>query len=157
MRASAASARNVRGDADTSQKPMPYRILVVDDDPVVTRFAGWALRQAGFEILVAENGKRAMQTIEEHSVDMVITDIVMPEMEGLELITALRKSQPSLPIVAISGAFDGKYLEMAVALGARAALAKPFSAEKLLKTVRQTLNAGPASTEAATPSTETLM
>jgi len=125
------------------RKQMPYRILVVDDDPLVTRCAGQALSHSGFEVLVAENGKRAKAIFTEQSVDLVIADIVMPEMEGLEMIIALRKSRPLLPIVAISGA-DEQYLKLAVAFGARAALAKPLSMTKLLETVQQALQSGPA-------------
>jgi DNA-binding response OmpR family regulator len=128
---------------------MSYRILIVDDDPAVTRFASRALTHAGFEVLLAENGRRAMTILREQSVDLVITDIVMPEMEGLELIGALRRSQPLLPVVAISGAFDGQYLDMALVLGARASLRKPLSTSKLLETVRQTLRLGASGAESA--------
>jgi len=76
-------------------------------------------------------------------VDLVITDIFMPEMDGLEMIISLRKSRPSLPIVAISGA-DEQYLKLAVGLGARAALAKPLPMTKLLEAVRQALQLDPA-------------
>jgi CheY-like chemotaxis protein len=128
---------------------MPKRILIVDDDPVVTRLTGRALSRAGFEVLVAENGKRALGIITEQSVDLLITDLMMPEMEGLEMIRVLHKSRPLLPIVAISGAFDGQFLKVAVALGARAALAKPLSMAKLLETVQQLL--GPAGAEPENP------
>lgn len=124
---------------------MPKRILIVDDDPIVTRLTGRALSHAGFEVLVAENGKRAMEVLAERGVDLLITDLMMPEMEGLEMIRVLHKSRPFLPIVAISGAFGGRFLKVAVALGARAALAKPLSMAKLLETVQQLL--GPAGAE----------
>ena len=131
------------------RKQMPNRILFVDDDPIVTRLAARALNQAGFEVLEAANGRQAMAILMEQDVDLVITDIVMPEMEGLEMIGALRKSRPSLPVVAISGAFDGRYLDMALVLGARATLAKPLSLPRLLQTVRQTLGLDPAGAEPA--------
>jgi len=130
---------------------MPKRILIVDDDPLLTRLTGRALSHAGFEVLVAENGKRAMKVLAGRGVDLLITDLMMPEMEGLEMIRVLHKSRPLLPIVAISGAFDGQFLKVAVALGARAALAKPLPMAKLLEAVRQLL--GPVGAEPENRST----
>jgi len=132
---------------------MSHRILIVDGDPDVTRDVSRALRQAGLEVLYAENGKRAMAILAEQSIDLVITDLVMPEMDGLEIICALRKSRPSLPIVVISGPFGGQFLKMAVTLGARAAFAKPLSMARLVGTVRQALGLDPPGAEPENPPT----
>ena len=70
---------------------------------------------------------------------MVITDLVMPELEGIETIRALRREVPGVRIIAISGAFGGQYLTMAQKLGAAAVLNKPVSAELLLATVAELL------------------
>lgn len=121
------------------EKQTPRRILIVDDDPAVIASAGRALSHAGFEVVGAENGKRALEILTRIEVHLVVTDLVMPEMEGLELIGVLRKLQPWLPIVAISGAFDGLYLRLAGALGAQAALPKPLSLSRLVAAVRQAL------------------
>ena len=69
----------------------------------------------------------------------MITDLVMPEQEGIETIQALRKEMPGIGIIAISGAFGGQFLEMAQTLGADAALTKPVSAELLLAKVAEVL------------------
>ncbi|MGB9455070.1 MAG: response regulator [Bryobacteraceae bacterium] len=116
-----------------------HRILFVDDDATVALFASRVLREAGFEVLVVGNGSVALSTIETERPDLVITDLVMPGQQGLETIMMLRKSHPSLPVIATSGAFDGHFLKPAMMLGARATLPKPFSAEELLEAVRAAL------------------
>lgn len=67
----------------------------------------------------------------------MITDLVMPEQEGLETILAIRKNWPHIPMIAISGAFGGTYLEFAKKLGADAMFRKPFEAETILSEVRR--------------------
>jgi DNA-binding response OmpR family regulator len=115
------------------------RILFVDDDAAVVIFASRVLRDAGFEVLVAGDGDVALSTAEAEHPDLVITDLVMPGREGLETIMILRKSHPSIPVIAISGAFNGHFLKPALMLGARAALPKPFSEAELLDAVRAVL------------------
>jgi two-component system, cell cycle sensor histidine kinase and response regulator CckA len=115
------------------------RILFVDDDAGVVLFASRVLHDAGFEVLVGGNGDVALSIVETERLDLVITDLVMPEREGLATIMTLRKSHPSLPMIAISGAFGGYFLKAAAKLGARVALPKPFTGEQLLEAVRAVL------------------
>jgi len=115
------------------------RILVLDDDQQVLMFAAAVLREAGFEVLVGEDGNVALSVVDKEPLDLVITDLVMPEREGLETMMRLRESSPQLPVIAISGAFGGHFLRSAANLGARATLAKPFSGEDLLNAVRMVL------------------
>ena len=132
----AAFAGRIRGILDRRKR---RRILFVDDDPDVALFASRVLGDAGFEVLLGGNGNVALETAQAEHLDLVITDLVMPEREGLETIMRLRKSYPSLPIIAISGAFGGHFLKGAATLGARATLPKPFSGEELLTAVRVVL------------------
>jgi len=132
----AAFAASIRRILDRQKR---QRILFVDDDAAVALFASQVLRRAGFEVLVAGNGDVALTTTEAEHPDLVITDLVMPGREGLETIMMLRQLHPSLPVIAISGAFDGHFLKPALMLGARAALPKPFSEEGLLNAVRAVL------------------
>jgi CheY-like chemotaxis protein len=76
-------------------------------------------------------------------VDLVLLDLVMPEQEGIETITAMRKELPGIRIVAMSGAFEGQYLEIARRLGADATLGKPLSAEQVLAKVAEVLEPRP--------------
>ena len=117
------------------------RVLFIDDDAQVVMFASEVLRDAGYEVLVGEDGNVALSIVEKEPLDLVITDLVMREREGLETMMRLRKSHPELPVVAISGAFGGHFLRSASLLGARATLAKPFSGEDLLEVVRTIIGA----------------
>ena len=99
-----------------------------------------------------------MNKIGLQAVDLVITDLVMPEQEGLETLRRLRVERPNLPVIAISGAFGGSFLETASRLGATATLAKPIDPETLLRAVRKALappgGAGPGD-RAASPEPQT--
>ena len=114
-------------------------VLVVDDDKQVLMFASEVLREAGYEVLVGEDGNVALAVVEVEPLDLVITDLVMREREGLETMMRLRESHPALPVIAVSGAFGGHFLRSATILGARATLLKPFSGEDLLSAVRKVL------------------
>lgn len=116
-------------------------ILVVDDEAGVRGLLREILTAAGYLVAEAENGNQAVRLIRSRAFDLMITDLVMPEQEGLETIQLLRRQQPDLRIIAISGAFGGSFLKVAKSLGAHAALAKPVSPEELLETVRQVLAA----------------
>lgn len=124
-----------------SQNPgSPISILVVDDDDAVRRLLRIMLESAGYEVREASNGKLAMREFEREPADLLITDIFMPEQEGMETIGALRRQHPSLGIIAISGMAGEYYLKMAEFLGVRATLLKPLGMEELLATVRTVLD-----------------
>jgi DNA-binding response OmpR family regulator len=117
------------------------RILVTDDEAGVRKFFRIALEQAGYEVTEAENGKQALKQALAGRVDVVITDLVMPEQEGIETIRALRKEAPGIGIIAVSGAFGGMFLNHAKMLGADVVLGKPVGAELLLAKVAEVLEA----------------
>jgi CheY-like chemotaxis protein len=121
------------------------RILVIDDDEQMRGFVKEALTRAGYEVLTAEDGLRGLQLFHEHSVDLVITDLFMPEKEGCETIVELRQLRPGLKIIAISGGSrTGKdCLPIARALGAQRTLNKPIASANLLEAVRQVLEDEP--------------
>lgn len=115
-----------------------HSILVIDDTPEMRDTLELALTAAGYQVLVATNGQTAQRTLAIVKVDLVITDVVMPEKDGIEVAMELRKSHPTLPVIVMSG--GGKlasdvYLSMARSLGAKGILQKPFSKEQLLLTV----------------------
>lgn len=98
------------------------------------------VRGAGYEWFAAENGREGMQLVAAYDPALVITDIFMPEMDGIEIIRILRCERPTLPILAISGGFGGQwhslnYLGMARELGATMTLRKPFRVSVLLEAV----------------------
>jgi two-component system KDP operon response regulator KdpE len=81
-------------------------ILVIDDDNLVTRAAGAILTAAGFTVSTAENRRSGLESLRTNCPDLVITDILMPVMEGIETILQLRKLDSKLPIVAMSGGWS---------------------------------------------------
>jgi CheY-like chemotaxis protein len=101
-------------------------ILVVEDSDDLRRAVGEILEQAGHEVVLAESGKKAVQLCQEKTFDLVITDLAMPDMDGLELIRSLRTSHPELPVLAMSGTFTGQFMKIATTLGAVGTLEKPF-------------------------------
>lgn len=124
---------------------MPH-ILLVDDDEGVRRFMHRTLAQAGYEVEDAANGELAVQAYRRRPSDLVITDIVMPDKEGLQTVRELRRLTPPAKIIAISGGGLGRaadYLEMAVMFGAARVLSKPFTSEELLGAAAAVLAAPP--------------
>jgi CheY-like chemotaxis protein len=114
------------------------RILVVDDDDKVRQIICDALELHGHEVVAAGNGVLALERFSGGRFDLVITDIVMPEKEGLETIIEIRGLNPDVAILAISGGGSftpGGYLKSALMLGADRALEKPFSLERLVEAV----------------------
>lgn len=109
-------------------------VLVVDDEPAIRALYNEILTDAGYAVIEASEGKAAIRYAQQHTVDLIITDLLMPEFEGIETIRYLRGQFPQVPIVAISGI--SVYLEPAKLLGASAVLQKPVSADELVTTVR---------------------
>ena len=119
-------------------------ILLMDDDPQVRRLIERILSQAGHRVRSAANGRVGLQLFEANRPDLVITDIVMPQQEGVETIHALRRAGYALPIIAISGnGMDAgaEYLRIAGRIGADRTLSKPFRVNELLEVVEALLRA----------------
>jgi len=113
-------------------------ILVIDDDASVREVVSEMLRLEGHEVIIAENGRDAIPLLSAQRIDLVITDLIMPEKEGIETISEIRRTDSRIPIVAISGGGrlgPGDYLETARYIGADATLAKPFARQELLATI----------------------
>jgi CheY-like chemotaxis protein len=116
-------------------------ILVIDDELPMRRLLFRVLTAAGYTVHLAADGKAGIALCHEVHPALVVTDIVMPEMEGIETIRELRRNGLSVPILAISGGGPPLYLRAAAGLGATAALPKPFAADDLLTTVTKLLDA----------------
>jgi CheY-like chemotaxis protein len=115
-------------------------ILVIDDDPDIRKLLKDTLEGGGHQVSLASNGQEGVRQFKAKRADLVITDLFMPEQEGLETIKQLRLEFPDIPIIAISGRpTGGTMLSVAQRLGATAVLLKPFLPEELLRTVEQTL------------------
>jgi CheY-like chemotaxis protein len=118
------------------------KILVFDDEPSILLMLKKMLEKAGHDVDVALNGREGLEMFEKNKPDLLITDIIMPEKEGLETIFELRRKYPDLKIIAISGGGrigpDG-YLPGAKLLGANAAFSKPLVPREFLQTVSSLL------------------
>ncbi|MBI9075287.1 MAG: response regulator [Desulfatibacillum sp.] len=119
------------------------RILVVDDDVNITSMLRRLFQRRGYEVDEAANGKKALQIMDQNLPDLVITDIIMPEMEGAELIMEIRKRAPRVKIIAISGGGriqPADYLDLAEKLGANRSFAKPVKQNDMLAAVEDLLS-----------------
>ena len=119
------------------------KILVLDDEPSILLMIKKMLEKAGHEVEVALNGREGMILFEMNKPDLLITDIIMPEKEGLETIFELRRLHPDLKIIAISGGGrigpDG-YLPGAKLLGANAVFSKPLVPKEFINKVTELLD-----------------
>ncbi len=118
-------------------EPSSGKILVVDDDDAVLTLLYDILTDAGYEVSAAQDGAKALRVAKTQPFDLLLTDLVMPGRDGIEVIRDIRSEQPNLKIIAISGAFGGNMLHVAELLGADASLPKPCDHNRLLATVRR--------------------
>lgn len=118
------------------------QILLIDDDPTIQMVFSRFLSNSGFEVIQAENGLKGIELLKAHDPDLVITDILMPEMDGLEMLMELRNSHPGMPVITMSGGLrnePGSVHERAQIYGATRVLEKPVSLNILLSTVHELL------------------
>ncbi|MCK4950267.1 MAG: response regulator [Gammaproteobacteria bacterium] len=119
-------------------------VLVVDDEESVRDMVTKMIEPAGYDVIEAGNGAEACDACKEAPVDLIITDIVMPEKNGIDLIMDVKKEFPDIPVIAISGGggITGRYdyLEIAKLVGAKNILKKPFSMKELRSAVGNILN-----------------
>jgi CheY-like chemotaxis protein len=131
--------------ASASAAGVERSVLVIEDDQQFRSFLRELLQGEGFRVLEAEDGEQGWERLLAESPDVVLTDIVMPGKEGVELIQQIRARGLSLPVVAMSGGnmgFGERYLDVAGILGANATLNKPFSSGELLATLEHVLAGG---------------
>jgi two-component system, OmpR family, KDP operon response regulator KdpE len=120
------------------------RILVVDDEPQITRVLRTSLSSQGYDIRVANDGETALEIMKDWTPDLVITDLSMPNMDGLELCRRLRVGT-KIPIVVLSVRGEERTKVQALDAGADDYVTKPFGIEELLARVRATLRRAPVS------------
>ena len=118
------------------------KILVIDDDDIMNGMIVQLLTESGYEAEGVEDGNQGLARFGSRTFDLVVTDIIMPEKEGLETISSIRRINKKVPIIAISG--GGKlgpeqYLHMAKHFGADYAFQKPFYREPFLAAIRECL------------------
>jgi CheY-like chemotaxis protein len=117
-------------------------ILIIDDDAAVSRTLSLILARAGYQVSTVTRGRQGLELLADKDFDLVLTDIIMPEFDGIEAIRKIRADHPGLRIIAMSGGGQidkADFLHMAEALGADRVLAKPVRSEELLTLVSSVL------------------
>jgi CheY-like chemotaxis protein len=141
-------------DSTPPLRTSPISIVVADDVVEIQQLLGQWLRDLGCIVTCVSTGQEAVRVLRMAHVDMVITDILMPDGDGLELITELKRTQPSIRIIAMSG--GGNHLraedclKFANGLGAHGVLLKPFKRDQFLEVVTQHLCAGERASKSGT-------
>jgi CheY-like chemotaxis protein len=129
-------------------KPASKNLLIVDDNPDILLTWRLYLEKAGFNVLDAEDGNAALSVLNKSPIDLLITDIVMPDMDGIELLLKVKQDYPTIKIITISGKFDSAigndndisfYLSAAKSFGANLILKKPVKYNELVNCVNTLL------------------
>ena len=126
----------------SAAKPSKALILLVDDDIDLRGILHRFLERSGFSVATAGNGREALERLEIQRVDLLLTDLMMPEISGIELIQTVRLRNLSIPIIAMSADADLRNdgsLELAALAGAQVVLEKPFAMNRLIREVQRLL------------------
>ena len=116
------------------------QLLVIDDDPGMRAMLHEILQLPGYDVILAANGKEGLELFRSRKVDLVITDLYMPEKEGLETIKEIHRDSPEVPIIAMSGKQGGtSLLPAARHFGAARIIEKPFNPQDLVTAVEEVL------------------
>lgn len=129
-------------NTDTHEQQAPQRIMVVDDSATTRRFVAFALRACGLQVLTAADGQDALEKLAAIPVDLVITDLNMPKLDGFGLVRALREDgdYAALPVIILSSLSKQEDIDRGLDLGATAYLTKPFDESRIQYEVAKHLN-----------------
>lgn len=117
-------------------------ILVADDSPTIRKFVSISLKVKGFEIIQVSDGMEALEVLPSEQIDLIITDLNMPNVDGFELIKTIRSNEDyrELPIIILSSLSGNEEIERGIQYGANAYLLKPFDSKRVLYEVSKFLN-----------------
>jgi CheY-like chemotaxis protein len=130
------------------------RILIIDDEPQIRSMLTLMLEREGYEVVEAPDGADGIKIYRQNPADLIITDLIMPNKDGIGMIIDLKKEFPDVKIIAMSGGGLNKpdgYLKGAKKLGAACTLTKPIDREEMLKAVREILKESPSAGEQLQP------
>lgn len=117
--------------------------LVVDDEPDLLMIISKVVRKFGFEVHTASGGTEALEVLSKHKVDIVISDVRMPDGDGIELLEKIRRKDPKIPVVFLITGFADITPDEAIKKGAQVVLPKPFSVQQLHETIGKYLSLDP--------------
>ena len=130
------------------------RILIIDDEPQIRSMLTLMLERDGYEVIEAPDGVEGIKAYRQNPADLIITDLIMPNKDGIGMIIDLKKEFPDVKIIAMSGGGLNKpdgYLKGAKKLGASCTLTKPIDREEMLRAVRDILRGSPGQENQAQP------
>jgi two-component system chemotaxis response regulator CheY len=118
---------------DDTHTTSEQKVMVVDDSATIRRFVMYALRARGLQVITAEDGQEALETLAHTPVDLVITDLNMPKLDGFGLVQAIREDgdYSSMPVIILSSLSDDEDVNRGLSLGATAYLTKPFDETRI--------------------------
>lgn len=122
------------------------KIMIIDDDDQFRKMLNRTLAKAGHTVTEASNGSQGIKSFSQNPTDVIITDIIMPDKEGIETIMELRQKSPSVKIIAVSGGGrvgSRSYLDLARKLGAERTFSKPIDRKEIVDAVSQILESNP--------------
>ncbi len=120
--------------------PQPIAVLAVDDDLNMHRLIQIYLKQENFLVTTVSTGRMALHKLDSEEYDLVISDIQMPQMDGIALVQEIRNRKNTIPVIIISAFGTQSQAKKALNAGANIVLEKPFEQEQLIKTIKQQLN-----------------
>ena len=123
---------------------MSATVLIIDDEPQIRDLLTNILEMEGYAVRAAADGRQGVEAYRRNPADLVVTDMIMPEQEGIETIRELRQLNPQVKVVAMSGGGriePNTYLELAKRMGAAHTLTKPFSVQEVIDTVKRLVGA----------------
>ena len=127
---------NAIAKAPSSQLTPAFSIMLIDDNKDFVEFLKFLLAHHGYDVYSAHSGPDGLAELRKHPVDLVILDVMMPKMDGLQVCAEIKKSDPSLPVILLTAKDDLATRSAAIALGASEFLAKPVNIDDLLTRVR---------------------
>jgi len=124
---------------DVTSQDSKTRILVVDDEQDIVEVLSYLFKRAGYAPVQASNGRSAIEAVLGGNISLVILDYMLPDMNGLEVLRELKRIQPAITIIIITGRATDRVLSDVVEAGANGYIIKPFINDRLLELVRKTL------------------
>jgi len=128
-----------RENAEDKMKRKKAKILVVEDNPGIRELFRELLSQEGYTVKLAQNGKEALLKVRKESFDLILTDVKMPQMSGIQLLEELQKIVPDTKVVIITATADSEIAVKAMKLGAYDYITKPFYLDSILQKVKKAL------------------
>lgn len=118
---------------------MKKRILIIEDNPMVVASLDFKLSKDGYEVILSADGRDGLQQLKSHEFDLVITDLMLPFVTGIQIIEHIKSNKPELPVIVLSTSTQEEVITDAFSLGVQDFITKPFSPNELSLRVKRTL------------------